>query len=95
MVSLRPSEGRKAGLRTIENRLPSIARWNVSATIRAPDAREPAVVELGLAQDVEPQRRPRDHRVLLGGRQVVELGAAVAGQDLVPGQRCDGDTDGS
>ena len=31
-----PSVGRHAGSRTIDDGLPSIARWNVSATIRAP-----------------------------------------------------------
>ena len=31
-----PSVGRHAGSRTIESELPSIARWNVSATIRPP-----------------------------------------------------------
>ena len=54
-----PSAVATSGSRTIENVLPSIARWNVSATMRAADALEPAAVELGLAQDVEPQRRVR------------------------------------
>ena len=31
-----PSRGRQSALRTIEKVLPSIARWKVSATIRAP-----------------------------------------------------------
>ena len=31
-----PSCGRHVGSRTIENVLPSIARWNVSATMRPP-----------------------------------------------------------
>ena len=34
--SLGPNFGLNAGSRTIENWLPSIARWIVSATIRAP-----------------------------------------------------------
>ena len=38
-VSPRPNLGRKSGWRTIENRLPSMARWNVSATIRPPTPR--------------------------------------------------------
>ncbi len=33
---LGPRDGHQAGSRTIENWLPSIARWNVSATMRAP-----------------------------------------------------------
>ena len=57
-----PSVGRHVGSRTIEAALPSIARWNVSATIRAADALELAAVELGLAQDVEPQRRVLEQR---------------------------------
>ena len=36
VVLFGPRLGRKAVSRTIENVLPSIARWNVSATIRAP-----------------------------------------------------------
>jgi hypothetical protein len=36
VVSSRPRVGCHAALRRIENRLPSIARWKVSATIRAP-----------------------------------------------------------
>src|SRR6478672_592732 len=40
-----------------------------------PDALELAVVQLGLAQDVEPARRPRGHGVLLRRGQVVELRA--------------------
>ena len=36
VVLLGPSVGRKAVSLTIENWLPSIARWKVSATIRAP-----------------------------------------------------------
>ena len=31
-----PSVGRQVGSRTIDAWLPSIARWNVSATMRAP-----------------------------------------------------------
>ena len=54
-----PKRGRNAGSRTIEALLPSIARCMVSATIRRADAGEPAAVELGLAEDVEPQRRAR------------------------------------
>ena len=34
-----PSVGRQRGSRTIECVLPSIARWNVSATMRAPTPR--------------------------------------------------------
>ena len=33
------------------------------------DARELAAVQLGLTQDVEPERRPRDDRVALGLRE--------------------------
>jgi hypothetical protein len=36
VVSFGPSVGRQAGSRTIDAWLPSIARWKVSATIRAP-----------------------------------------------------------
>jgi hypothetical protein len=36
VVSLGPSDGRQFGLRTIDVWLPSMARWKVSATIRAP-----------------------------------------------------------
>ena len=56
---------------------PSMARWNVSATSRRRRP-EPAAVELGLAQDVEPERRVPEERVALRLRQRVELGAAVA-----------------
>jgi hypothetical protein len=39
VVLFGPRVGRQAGSRTIENWLPSIARWNVSATMRAPTPR--------------------------------------------------------
>ena len=39
VVLFGPSVGRKAGSRTIEKLLPSIARWKVSATMRPPTPR--------------------------------------------------------
>ena len=50
---------------------------------------EPALVHLGLAEHVEPQRRPGGHGVLLRGGEVVELGSALAVEQLRPGQRFD------
>ena len=65
VVLFGPSVGRNAVSRTIENWLPSIARWNVSATIRAPTRVQLALVELRLAEDVEPERRVVEQRVSL------------------------------
>ena len=82
VVLLGPRVGRKAVSRTIENVLPWIARWNVSATIRAPTRRQLALVEFGLAEDVEPQRRVREQRGSLCGGECREAGAVVAVTDL-------------
>ena len=87
VVSSGPSDGRHAGSRTMEARLPSMARWNVSATMPGADSVELAAVELGLAEDVEPQRGPGGHGIPFARGEPVEVGAVVALQDLLPGQR--------
>jgi len=75
-----PSVGRQLGSVKIDVWLPSIARWNVSATTHArPNPLQPAGVQLGLTQDVEPQRGVLEQRVAL------QLGQPAQG-----GRRCFG-----
>ena len=66
VVALRPE--RRARSRVAHDREPAALHRPVErlGDDAGADAREPAVVELGLAQDVEPQRRVGGQRVLLG-----------------------------